>query len=94
MVLSIIIPTYNEAKVIQKTIAYLQQHVAHKEHEIIISDAGSTDGTVTIAQRCGAKVLHSPLKGRAGQMNYGAQDASGTAFFFCARGLFANTCFF
>jgi glycosyltransferase involved in cell wall biosynthesis len=50
MVISIIIPTYNEALVIKKTIEHLQKHLLNKDYEIIISDAGSTDETVQIAQ--------------------------------------------
>ena len=82
MVLSIIIPTYNEALGIHKTISHLQHNLFGKEHEIIVSDAGSTDETVAIAQSLGVKVVSSPLKGRACQMNYGAQNAMGTVFFF------------
>lgn len=82
MILSIIIPTFNEAAIIGKTITYLQNNLLGKAYEIIISDAGSTDNTIAIAQSLGIKALHSPLKGRAGQMNYGAQNATGTVYFF------------
>ena len=82
MILSIIIPTFNEAAILEKTIAYLQNNLVDKAYEIIISDAGSTDNTIAIAKSLGIKVLHSPLKGRAGQMNYGAKNAIGTVFFF------------
>jgi glycosyltransferase involved in cell wall biosynthesis len=47
---------------------------------IIISDAGSTDNTIAIAQSLGIKALHSPPKGRAGQMNIVAQNATGTVY--------------
>ncbi len=82
MILSIIIPTFNEAAIIGKTITYLQNNLLGKAYEIIISDAGSTDNTIAIAESLGIKVLYSPLKGRAGQMNYGAQNATGTVYFF------------
>nr|WP_309756973.1 TIGR04283 family arsenosugar biosynthesis glycosyltransferase [Flavobacterium sp.] len=82
MILSIIIPTFNEAAIIGKTITYLQNNLLGKAYEIIISDAGSTDNTIAIVQSLGIKALHSPLKGRAGQMNYGAQNATGTVYFF------------
>ncbi|MFV8354074.1 TIGR04283 family arsenosugar biosynthesis glycosyltransferase [Flavobacterium sp. XS2P14] len=82
MILSIIIPTFNEAAIIGKTITYLQNNLLGKAYEIIISDARSTDNTIAIAQSLGIKALHSPLKGRAGQMNYGAQNATGTVYFF------------
>ena len=82
MVISIIIPTYNEALVIKKTIEHLQKHLLNKEHEIIISDAGSTDETVQIAEKLRVKTLISPVKGRAGQMNYGVKNALGDVYFF------------
>lgn len=82
MVLSIIIPTYNESLVIQKLILHLQQNLIGKDHEIIISDGGSTDETTSIAQSLGVKVVQSPRKGRAGQMNFGAKLALGSVLFF------------
>ena len=82
MILSIIIPTFNEAAILVKTITYLQNNLLDRAYEIIISDAGSTDNTISLAESLGIKVLHSPLKGRAGQMNYGAQNATGMVLFF------------
>lgn len=82
MTLSIIIPTYNEAFGIKKTIEHLQKNLLNKDYEIIISDAGSADTTVQIAQELGVKVLVSPVKGRAGQMNYGVKNAIGDVYFF------------
>ena len=45
MFLSIIIPTYNEAEMIEKTINHLQECVLGNNYEIIICDGGSTDAT-------------------------------------------------
>lgn len=82
MTLSIIIPTYNEAIGIKKTIEHLQKNLLDKDYEIIISDAGSADKTIQIAQELGVKVLVSPVKGRAGQMNHGVKNAIGDVYFF------------
>ncbi|MBC7525108.1 MAG: TIGR04283 family arsenosugar biosynthesis glycosyltransferase [Flavobacterium sp.] len=82
MFLSIIIPTFNESLIIASTIKYLQQCLENKNYEIIISDAGSTDNTIKIAQDLGVKVLISQVKGRAGQMNFGLANAMGNVFFF------------
>tara|TARA_R110002124_G_scaffold286038_2_gene465741 strand:+ start:168 stop:872 length:705 start_codon:yes stop_codon:yes gene_type:complete len=82
MVLSIIIPTYNEAAIIRNTIEFLQLNLGGKNCEIIVSDGGSTDQTVAIAEGLGAKAVLSPVKGRAGQMNYGVKNASGDVYFF------------
>ncbi len=54
MVISIIIPTYNEALIIENTILHLQKIIPPSKCEIIISDGGSTDDTVQIAQKLGA----------------------------------------
>ena len=80
--ISIIIPTYNEASSIGKLIAYLQLHGADNIAEIIISDVGSTDETLAIAEQSGAIALLSPQKGRAAQMNYAVSKASGNIFYF------------
>jgi glycosyltransferase involved in cell wall biosynthesis len=55
MKISIIIPTFNEEKVISKTIEAFNQLPI--PHEIIVTDDGSTDETVNIARRHGVKVL-------------------------------------
>jgi rSAM/selenodomain-associated transferase 2 len=80
--ISIIIPTHNEAASIVKLIAYLQLHGKDDIAEIIISDGGSTDETLAIAEQSGAVTLISPQKGRAAQMNYAAAKASGDIIYF------------
>ncbi|MCG9793865.1 TIGR04283 family arsenosugar biosynthesis glycosyltransferase [Flavobacterium algicola] len=80
--MSIIIPTYNEAATIASIISHLKENLREKKYEIIISDGGSTDETVTIARSAGAQVLISPIKGRSGQMNYGVKNASGDVYYF------------
>ena len=80
--ISIIIPTYNEAASIGKLIAYLQLHGKEKVAEIIISDGGSSDETLAIAGQSGAVVFVSPQQGRAAQMNYGADKATGDVLYF------------
>jgi rSAM/selenodomain-associated transferase 2 len=79
---SVVIPTYNEAGQIAKTIS--QTHVAagHQEMEIIVVDGGSTDATLTIAGECGAITVKSDRKGRAVQMNKGAAQAKGEILYF------------
>lgn len=80
--ISIIIPTYNEAEQIAKTIR--QIHAANRLHEIevIVADGGSTDETVCIAKQCGARTFVSERKGRAAQMNKGASVAKGDLLYF------------
>ena len=82
MHLSIIIPTYNEVSTIATVITHLQHCLLGKQYEIIISDVGSTDETVAIANTLGIKTVVSKIKGRAGQMNCGVKNASGTIYYF------------
>jgi rSAM/selenodomain-associated transferase 2 len=78
---SIIIPTYNEADQIAKTISRIQA-AGGKHAEIIVVDGGSTDDTINVAERCGAIVIKSERKGRAAQMNKGASVAQNEIFYF------------
>ncbi len=81
--ISVIIPTYNEEAYIKATIRRLWEYdQTNLIKEIIIADGGSTDDTVTIAKAEGVKVIVSPKKGRAAQMNYGAQHATSEIFYF------------
>lgn len=82
MYLSIIIPTYNELSTIATIIDHLQKCLVGKQYEIIISDGGSTDETLAIAQDLGVKAILSNVKGRSGQMNFGVKNASGDVFYF------------
>lgn len=77
---SIIMPVLNEEAVLERYLLPLTQQCAHHEHELLIVDGGSTDATVTIAERFG-KVIHS-ARGRAKQMNCGAEAAQGDILLF------------
>ncbi len=80
--ISIIIPTYNEAEQITSLLSYLLQQSNDLVAEIILVDGGSTDKTVTEAQKLAVKVLRAGTKSRAAQMNYGAHEASGETLLF------------
>lgn len=80
--LSVIIPTYNEAANIGRLVADLRRYAPAEAVEILVVDAGSPDGTAEAARRAGATVLASPKPGRAAQMNYGTQQARGDIFYF------------
>ena len=68
--ISIIIPVLNEAAIIEQT---LKQFDGSKV-EVIVVDGGSQDNTVAIAKQI-AQVIIVEGKGRAGQMNAGADLA-------------------
>ena len=81
--ISIIVPTYNEAKKIGNTINNLLS-AFDKENisEIIIADGGSNDNTVEIAQNLFAKTIIISAKNRAVQLNAGASIAVSEILFF------------
>jgi rSAM/selenodomain-associated transferase 2 len=69
---SVIIPTLNE----ESGIAAAIRSASHAgAAEVIVSDGGSSDRTVTIAEAAGARVLSGQTM-RAAQMNDGAAKAS------------------
>lgn len=80
--ISVVIPTYNEGATIAETIHTVKSHSSGKVLEIIVVDGGSVDGTIQEAQKAGAIVLESPRKGRAAQMNVGAEQANGQFLYF------------
>lgn len=80
--ISVIIPTYQEEQAIGSLIRHLKACGADDATEILVVDGGSTDGTRTEAAEAGAQVLESPRKGRAAQLNYGAEQAKGAVFYF------------
>lgn len=80
--ISIIIPTYNEAEQIKKTITHICNSTdAPQINEILIADGGSTDDTCNQAMQAGAKIIASQ-KGRAAQMNAGAASATSPVLYF------------
>ncbi|MBC5993503.1 TIGR04283 family arsenosugar biosynthesis glycosyltransferase [Pontibacter cellulosilyticus] len=81
MKLSIIIPTLHEENAIASLVAYLRQHSSNST-EIIVADGGSADATCSVATAAGATVLSCNCRGRAAQMNQGAQAASGDVLYF------------
>ncbi len=80
--ISIIIPTYNEAGQLAHTINKTYTANSGQEVEIIVADGGSMDETVVIAKECGAITIQSERKGRAAQMNKGASVANGEMLYF------------
>lgn len=81
--ISIIIPAYNEALQISKTVKTVLKNCSDQKNiEIIISDGNSTDSTIASLQDLPIQLVSSPIRGRAAQMNYGAGKAKGSILFF------------
>jgi len=71
--LSVVTPTWNEAGNLE---ALARSLAGQCEHEWIVSDGGSPDGSAELAQRLGARVVRGP-QGRGAQLARGARVARG-----------------
>jgi rSAM/selenodomain-associated transferase 2 len=78
-VISVIIPTLDEAEQLPETLAAVGRP---EGIEIIVVDGGSTDGTVPLAEAAGARVVVAETRGRSSQMNWGAAAARGDVLIF------------
>ena len=77
---SVIIPVVNESATLPSTLAAIRSNVL--PFEIIVVDGGSLDETAAIAQAGGARVVPSPRRQRAFQLNLGAHHARGEILLF------------
>ena len=87
MLISIIIPAYNEEKLIKQTIAHikfaLDQNIDQgNSWEIIVCDNNSTDKTAEIASAMGAKIAQEPINQISRARNTGAKSALGSWLLF------------
>jgi rSAM/selenodomain-associated transferase 2 len=82
---SIIIPTYNEATTVEKTLRHLRD--LRGNFEVIVADGESTDGTLHVVESLAAS-FSQPLRcftgkrHRALQMNQAAKEARGETLIF------------
>lgn len=74
MTISVVIPTLNEAAELRATLACVAG--VPEVTEVIVSDGGSVDDTVSLARAAGARVVSGP-RGRGGQLRRGADLATG-----------------
>lgn len=78
---SVIIPAFNEEKVIGRLLNSIKKQ-SYKNIEIIVVDDASTDKTPLIAKRFTSKVFMQAHKERSVQRNFGAAKAQGEYFLF------------
>ncbi len=79
MQVSIIVPVFNEARLLRSFLSHLGERAPGAE--IVVVDGGSSDGTSGLAQGfCDQVVVSEP--GRAIQMNAGARAARGDILWF------------
>jgi glycosyltransferase involved in cell wall biosynthesis len=73
MELTIVMPCLNEAETLEKCIRKARSFLDRSgiAGEVVIGDNGSTDGSIEIARRCGARVVDIPIRGYGAAL-YGA----------------------
>ncbi len=76
---SVVIPCLNEAQsigfCIDKALTAFRDHGIRGE--VVVSDNGSTDGSIEIAQARGARVVHATVKGYGNALRKGIDEARG-----------------
>ncbi|HEX2198529.1 MAG TPA: glycosyltransferase [Burkholderiales bacterium] len=96
MKLSVIVPAFNEEKLLAGTLASIHEAARGGSYELIVCDNNSTDRTPDIARAAGAKVVFEPVNQISRARNTGAAAASGEWLLFIdadcqpSRALFAE----
>jgi glycosyltransferase involved in cell wall biosynthesis len=77
---SIVMPCLNEAETLEACIRKAQRALeeSNMAGEVIVADNGSTDGSIEIAERLGARVVRVTAKGYGNALMGGIADATGT----------------
>ena len=78
---SVVIPTLDEARNIGPCLASLLPEAESTGAELLVVDGGSSDDTVNLARRTGVRVVTSPV-GRGRQMNEGTRLTHGSLLVF------------
>jgi len=77
--ISVVIPCLNEAKslgpCVEKALAAFKTEGI--SGEVVVSDNGSTDGSIEIAETHGARVVHAAVKGYGSALRKGIEEARG-----------------
>jgi peptidoglycan/xylan/chitin deacetylase (PgdA/CDA1 family)/GT2 family glycosyltransferase len=93
--LSVIIPTFNRRRVLQRTLpALAAQDLPPEDYEVIIVMDGSTDGTAELLRgwkpRCAFRALEAPHRGPGAARNLGIRNAVGELVLFLDDDLIAG----
>lgn len=96
MLLSVIIPTCNRSKILEKTLeAVFQQSLAHKNYEVIVVDDGSQDNTKKAAENYMKKqknlnYFYQKNQGQGIARNTGVELAKGNIIIFIGDDIFVT----
>jgi glycosyltransferase involved in cell wall biosynthesis len=82
LVLSFIVPAYNEELELPGTLRAIHEAAKSREHEIVVVDDASNDATAEIARNAGAKVVSINRRQIAAARNAGGRAANGDILFF------------
>ena len=86
LMLTIIIPAYNEERFLSKTLLCLNSALSKSKKitkfEIIVVDNASTDNTAKIAKNLGARVIFEPVRQISKVRNRGAESSKGDYLLF------------
>jgi glycosyltransferase involved in cell wall biosynthesis len=79
LAVTILMPCLNEAETLRACIEKAQRtlHWARLTGEVLVADNGSSDGSVQIAERLGARVVHVSDKGYGSALRAGIEVANG-----------------
>lgn len=82
MHLSVVIPAFNEARLIERCLRSIAESIAANQQagfiaEIIVVDNNSTDNTAELARQAGARVVFEPINQIGRARNAGAAQATG-----------------
>jgi glycosyltransferase involved in cell wall biosynthesis len=77
--LTVLMPCLNEAETVEACVCKAREFLERTSvrGEVLVADNGSTDGSVDIARRVGARVVHISAKGYGNALNGGIQAALG-----------------
>src|SRR5262245_58224816 len=77
--LSVVLPCLNEAHTVaicvEKAVRTMRAHAI--DGEVIVADNGSTDGSIELAERAGARVVHAAERGYGNALMSGFAAARG-----------------
>ena len=84
--LSFVIPCLNEERtlplVLEKINNIKESSLSNYDCEIVVSDNGSTDNSIEIAKKFGARVVNCPKRGYGAALNFGITSANGEIIIF------------